>query len=177
MIIKCFCKLIISAYRTDFSLVKADILSWNQWSYDNLLQLQVWPIGFWNSSRIGGRKHKFISKKDWERQWTTLTFTSQVTDQRAQPRIRQWGRTCALCLVYLYFLIGVEEELANQDQICYVGMQLLQQIRSYIGTMSRITSALMMLATDIKFITQSNSKTHFIKLRISVLQNLVITSS
>lgn len=27
---KMFFKLIISAYRTDFSLVKADILSWNQ---------------------------------------------------------------------------------------------------------------------------------------------------
>lgn len=104
MIIKCFCKLIISAYRTDFSLVKAATLSWNQWSYDNLLQLKVWPIGFWNLSWIGGRKHKFTSKKDWERQWTILTFTFQVTHQRAQPRIRQWGRTCALHLLHLHRL-------------------------------------------------------------------------
>lgn len=104
MIIKCFCKLIISAYRSDFSLVKAATLSWNQWSYDNLLQLKVWPIGFWNLSWIGGRKHKFTSKKDWERQWTILTFTFQVTHQRAQPRIRQWERICALHLLHLHRL-------------------------------------------------------------------------
>lgn len=84
--------------------MKATTLSWNQWSYDNLLQLNVWPIGFWNLSWIGGRKHKFTSKKDWERQWTILTFTLQVTHQGAQPRIRQWGRTCALHLLHLHRL-------------------------------------------------------------------------
>lgn len=46
-----------------------------------------------------------------------------------------------------------EEELANQDQICYVEMQFVQQIRSYIGTTSCIALALMTLGTDIKFIT------------------------
>jgi len=50
-------------------------------------------------------------------------------------------------------------KLANQDQISYVVTQLVQQIRSYIGTMSCIISALMTLATDTKFITQTNSKT------------------
>ena len=45
----------------------------------------------------------------------------------------------------------------------YVVMQFVQQIRIYVGTISCITSALMILATDTKFITQSNSKTSFHK--------------
>lgn len=91
-----FFKLIISAYRTDFSLVKADILSWNQQSYDNLLQLKVWPIGFWNSSRIGGRKHKFTNKKDSEKKWTVLAFILPKSQTKTTAQNKAVGRSCAL---------------------------------------------------------------------------------
>lgn len=51
-------------------------------------------------------------------------------------------------------------------------MQFVQEIRSYIDTMSCITSALLILATDTKFITQPNSTTSLDK-----AQNLSFTKS
>lgn len=74
-----------------------------------------------------------------------------------------------LHLLYLYFLKGVEKGLAKQDQVCYVEMQFVQQIRSSIGTTSCILST---NKVNMKF-TSRIQRAHFTQLRISVVQKLV----
>lgn len=74
-----------------------------------------------------------------------------------------------LLLLYLYFLKGVEKGLAKQDQVCYVEMQFVQQIRGSIGRTSCFLST---NKVNMKF-TSRIQRAHFTQLRIAVVQKLV----